>query len=94
MDWKNSKKLLVLEIIATELGATSSVNFEKDTCYWQSMCYEISLSLNISRREIFFKTGSIRVIEKYDESALNDILQGFETPYYVYSERVFWNSVF
>ena len=79
MDLKNSKKLLVLEIIAIESGATSSVNFEKDTCHWQSMCYEIWVSFNISRREIFFKSGSIRVMEKYDESALIQIPKGFGT---------------
>ena len=43
------------------------------------MCYETSLRFNISLREIFFKSGSLRVMKKYDESALMQILQEFGT---------------
>ena len=67
MERENPKKFPSLKIIAFESGTTSSLNLEKDTCHWQSMCYETSLRFNISRREIFFKSGSIRVMEKYDE---------------------------
>ena len=70
---------MLLKTIATELGATSSVNLGRDTCHWQSMCYQTSLSFNISQREIFFKSGSVKVMEKYDESGLIYILQGFGT---------------
>ena len=55
MDFKNEKKVLVLQIIAFELGTTNSINLEKDTCHWESMCYETSLGFNISLRNIFFK---------------------------------------
>ena len=80
---------MLLKTIAIELGATSSVNLGRDTCHWQSMCYQTSLSFNISQMEIFFKSGSIRVMEKYDESALIHILQGFEILQHVYSQRLF-----
>ena len=70
---------LLLKIIVFELGTTNSLNLEKDTCHWQSMCYETSLRFNISLREIFFKSGSLRVMKKYDESALMQILQEFGT---------------
>ena len=43
------------------------------------MCYETSLRFNVSLREIFFKSGSIIVMEKYDESALKQILEVFAT---------------
>ena len=70
---------MLLKTIAIELGATSSVNLGRDTCHWQSMCYQTSLSFNISQRKIYFKSGSVRVMEKYDESGLIYILQGFGT---------------
>ena len=79
MDWKNSKKFLVLEIIAIDSGTTISLNLEKDTCHWQSMCYETHLRFNISLREIFSKSGSPIVMKKYDESALMQISQDFGT---------------
>ena len=73
------KQLLVLKIIGYESETTNSLNLEKDICHCQSMCYETSLRFNISRRKIFFKSGSIRVMGKCDESALIQILQGFGT---------------
>ena len=77
MEPKNPKHFSVLKIIAFESGTTSSLNLDKDTCHWQSMCYETSLRFNISLKEIFFKSGSIRVMEKYGESGLMQILQEF-----------------
>ena len=79
MDWKNQKEFFVLKILGIESGTTSSLNLEKDTCHWQSMCYETSLRFNISLREIFFNSGSFRVMKKYDESTLIQILQVFGT---------------
>ena len=75
MEQKNEKKLLVLKIIAFESGKANSHNPEQDICHWMSMCYETHLRFNISLREIFFKSGSLRVMEKPDESALMQILQ-------------------
>ena len=77
MDYKNKKHFLVFKIIAFESESTNSINLEKDTCHWQSMCYETPLRFKISLREIFFKSGSLRVMKKYDESPLMQILQGF-----------------
>ena len=74
MEKKNSKKFSVLNIIAFESRTTNSLNLEKDICHWQSMCYKTSLRFNISQREIFLQSGSIRVMKKYDESALMQIL--------------------
>ena len=79
MEQKNEKKLLVLKIIAFESGKANSHNPEQDICHWQSMCYEAPLRFNISLREIFSKSGSRRVMKKYDESALTEILHEFGT---------------
>ena len=65
MEQKNPKNFSVLKIIAFESGTTNSVNLEKDTCHWESMCYETHLRFNISLRGIFFKSGSLRVMKKY-----------------------------
>ena len=43
------------------------------------MYYETTLRVNISLREIFSKSGSLRVMDKYDESALSQVLQEFGT---------------
>ena len=77
MQQKILKKLLVLKIIAFESGTTNSHNPEQDICHWQSMCYETHLRFNISLREIFSKSGSPRLMKKYDESALMPVLQEF-----------------
>ena len=77
MDLKNQKKFSVLKIIAIESGTKNSLNLEKDTCHWQSMCYETPLRFNISRSEIFFKSGSLREMRKYDEILLMQTFQFF-----------------
>ena len=77
MEQKNEKKLLVLKIIAFESGKANSHNPEQDICHWMSMCYETHLRFNISLREIFSKSGSRRLMKKYDESALMPVLQDF-----------------
>ena len=79
MEQKNEKKWLVFKIITFESGTRSSHYPEQDICHWQSMCYETPLRFNISLREIFSKSGSPRVMKKYDESALMPILQEFGT---------------
>ena len=79
MEQKNQKKFLVLKIIPFESGMTNSHNPEQDNCHCQSMCYETPLRFNISLSEIFSKSGSPRVMKKYDESALIHISQEFET---------------
>ena len=77
MEQKNEKKLLVLKIIAFESGKANSHSPEQDICHWMSMCYETHLRFNISLREIFSKSGSPRLMKKYDESALMPVLQEF-----------------
>ena len=79
MERKNPKQFSVLKIIAFESGTTSSLILDKDTCHWQSMCYETSLRFNISLTEIFFKSGYLRVMKKYDANAPMQILQEFGT---------------
>ena len=76
---RNEKMCLVLKIIGFESGTTNSLNLEKNTCHWQSVCYETPLRFNISQREVFFKSCSPRVMVKHDESALMQILQVFGT---------------
>ena len=66
-------------IIAFESGTRNSHNPEQDTCNSQSMCYETPLGFNISLREIISEYGSLRVIKKYDEIAVMQILQEFGT---------------
>ena len=79
MEQKNEKKLLVLKIIAFESGKANSHNPEQDICHWMSMCYETHLRFNISVREILSKSGSPRLMRKYDQSALMPVLQEFGT---------------
>ena len=79
MEQETPKKYLVLKRSAFELGTTNSQNPEQDNCHWQSMCYERSLTFNISLRAIFSKSGSPRVMKKDDESALMKISQEFGT---------------
>ena len=56
---------------------TNSHNAEKITCHCKSMYCETPLRLNISLRKIFLKSGSLRVMKKFDESALTQISQEF-----------------
>ena len=77
MEQTNQKKLLVSKIIAFESGKANSHDPEQDICHWQSMCYETNLRFNISLREIISKSGSPRVMKKYDESASMPVLQEF-----------------
>ena len=88
------EKFLVLKIISFESGTRNSHNPEQDISHWQSMCSETPLRFNISLREIFLKSRSPRVMKKYDESALMEILQEFGTLSHVDCQRVFWNGVF
>ena len=79
MKQKNRNKLLILKVIAFESGMTNSHNLEQDIFHWQSMCYETPLRFNISLKEMFLKSGSPRVVKKYDENALMQISQEFGT---------------
>ena len=64
MEQKNLNNLLVLKIIAFESGTRNSHNPEQDTCHWQSMCYKTTLRFNISLKDMFFKSDSLRVMKK------------------------------
>ena len=79
MDRKNQKEFSVSKIIAFDSGMTNSHNPKEDTCHWQSICYETPLRFNISLKKIFSRLGSLRVMKKYDESAIMQILQELET---------------
>ena len=77
MEQKNQKNLLLLKIIAFESDKANSHNPGQDICHWLSMCYETHLRFNISIREIFSKSGSPRLMEKCDESALMPVFKEF-----------------
>ena len=79
MEEKNQKKFLVLKIIAFESQTTNSHNSEQDTWHWQSIYYEKPLAFNIWVKEIFCKLCFLRVLKKYDEITLMQILQEFDT---------------
>ena len=79
MEQKNEKKLLLLKVIAFAWETTNFHNLEEDTCHWQWMCYKTTLRFNMSLREIFPESGSLRVMKQYDGSALMMILQKFGT---------------
>ena len=63
MQEKNGKKFLVFKTITCELGSTNSDILEQDTCYWQSICYEATLTFKISLGEVYSKPGSLRVMK-------------------------------
>ena len=94
MEQRNDKKCLVLKIIPFESRTTNSHNPQQDNCHWQLMCSETSLRFNISLREIFSKSESPRVMEKYDERALMQISQEFGALKHVNCLRSFRNTVF
>ena len=77
MGQKNQKKFLVLKIISFESGTTNSHNLKQDPCHWRSIYYETPLRFTMSFKEIFCKSGSVRVMKKHNESALMQILQDF-----------------
>ena len=79
MEEKNQKKILILKIVTFESGTKISNNPEEDTCHWQSIFYETPIRFNILLREIFLKSGFLRVMKKYHESSLMQILQKFGT---------------
>ena len=61
------------------IGTSKSHNREQDTCHWQSICYETPLRFTMSLKDIFCKSGSVRVMEKYYGSTLMQILYKFGT---------------
>ena len=67
MEQKNQKKLLVLKVTDFQLETANSHNPEEDTWHWHSMYYETPLRFKISLREIFSKSGSVRVMKKFDD---------------------------
>ena len=73
------KKLLVFKTIAFESGTTNSYNPGQDICHWHSIFHGRALRFNISLREIFSKSGSPRVMKKYDQSVLLKISEEFGT---------------
>ena len=64
-----------MEIIAFESGTKNFHNPEQHTCLWQAMCYQKPLRFNLPLRKIFSKSSSLRVMKKFDERALMQVLQ-------------------
>ena len=63
MEEKYLKKFLIFKIIGFEPGSTNSHIHEQDTCHWQSICYQATLRFDILLREIYSKSGSLRVMK-------------------------------
>ena len=76
---KELERVFFLKIIAFVSATSNSQHLDHDTCHWQSMCYETLLRFNTSLREKFSKSGSLRVMRKYYEIALIQILYKFGT---------------
>ena len=97
MEQRNMKMFMVLKIIAFKSGTTNFYNTEQDNCRRQSMCYETPLRFNISLKEIFSKSGCLRVMKKDDESALMQISQELGTFNFFtvkgFSETVFFRDL-
>ena len=79
MEKKNEKTFSVLKIIAFESGPKNFHIPKQDTCHWHSVCYETPLKFNLLLREVFLKSGFLRVMKKYHESSLMQIWYKFET---------------
>ena len=63
MGQKSHKKFLVFKIIAFETGSNNSHILEQDSSHWQSMCYQATLTFNISLGEVYSKASSLRVMK-------------------------------
>ena len=94
MNKNNLKMFLVFNIIAFEQVSRNSNSPEGYTCHCQSICYQATLRVNISLREIFSKSGFLRVMKKQDESGHMHIFQEFKTVSHVDCQRMFCNGVF
>ena len=89
MGQKNQEMFLILKIIIFVSGTSNSHHREQETCHWQSVCYETPLRFNISLRETFSKSSSLRVMTNYDESAVLQILYKVGTLSHVDSQKMF-----
>ena len=63
MEQKSQKKFLVLKIIALEPGSTNSYILEQDTCHWESICYQGTITFNVSLGDAYSKAASLTVIK-------------------------------
>ena len=63
MEQKNQKKILVFKKTALDLGSRNSRILEQDTCHWESICYQASLRLKISLRQVYSKADSFKVMK-------------------------------
>ena len=68
-----NKVATILRIFVFESRTTNSHNSEQDACHWHSLCYETPLRINISLREIFHKSNSLRDMKKYCECSHADL---------------------
>ena len=72
---KKEEKFEVLKITASESEKKKTNKPEQDTSHWQTICYETPRRFNMSLTDIFSKSCFLRVMKKYDESALKQTLQ-------------------
>ena len=69
MEQETEKNCFVSLINVFELVAKNSHCYEESTGYGQSMCLQAVLKFQLSLRETFSKSVSVKVIEKYDKIA-------------------------
>ena len=63
MEPKNEKKFLVFKIIAFEPGSKNSHIPEQDTCHWESICYQGTITFNVSLGDAYSKAGSLTLMK-------------------------------
>ena len=63
MEQKSEKNFFVFKIIAFESGSTNVHILEQDTCHWHSICYQATLTFNMSLREVYSKPSPLRVMK-------------------------------
>ena len=81
--------LRVFEIMAFKHVAGISLNSYKNTCDWQSTCYQTVLSFHISLKEMFSNSICLGIMGNYCESAAVLISAVSVTPEHLDSPKVF-----
>ena len=85
---KIETKILVFEIIVSELVALKCPYYEDNTCHRQSMCKQKVLRFCIDVKENFSSSITFTVTTKYGKDAVVQIARVFERIYHVACQRV------
>ena len=73
MQRKYQRNIFVLDIIASELVALSSLYEEENTCHRHSVCQETVLRFSMSLRETYCKSIAFTAISKYGKDYAMEI---------------------